>query len=114
MKTYIRLLCIGILTLLLSACQANNSVMKVQEPADWAIYWYLCGSDLESKHGAASLDIDEMLAVKLPEHVKVVIETGGAAGWKNGKVKEDVLTRFVYDQNGLKKVGTKELSNMGE
>lgn len=114
MKTYIRLLLIGILTLLLSACQAGNSDVKVQEPADWAIYWYLCGSDLESKHGAASLDIDEMLAMKLPEHVKVVIETGGASGWKNSKVKEDVLTRFVYDQNGLKKVGTKELSNMGE
>ena len=44
---------------------------------DWAIYWYLCGSDLESEGGCATEDISELLDVELPDNVKVVIETGG-------------------------------------
>ena len=105
--------CISILSLFLVSCQAGGGQAKPDEPAEWAIYWYLCGSDLESKHGSASADLDEMMEVKLPEHVKVVIETGGAAEWQKHKIKPEVLTRFVYDRSGLKKVGTKELTNMG-
>ncbi|MBR5268177.1 MAG: hypothetical protein IKU20_08295 [Lachnospiraceae bacterium] len=91
----------------------GNGTDQVSEPVDWAIYWYLCGSDLESKHGSASADLKEMMEVNLPDNVKVVIETGGAAEWENTKINSDVLTRFVYDKNGLKKVGTLEQANMG-
>ena len=35
-------------------------------PGSWAVYWYLCGSDLESKNGFASIDLNEMMAVQLP------------------------------------------------
>ena len=104
---------ICILTLFVSSCQRNSGKTQVSAPADWAVYWYLCGSDLESKHGSASLDLQEMMEVNLPENVKVVIETGGSSQWKNNKIKEDVITRFVYDSNGFKKTGTAELSNMG-
>ena len=81
-------LTVSVLSILLAACSspekaASTKQETVQEPADWAIYWYLCGSDLESKHGAASADLDEMLKIKLPENMKVVIETGGATKWKN-------------------------------
>lgn len=109
------LLClyISVLSVLLAACQSGSGQTKTSEPVDWAIYWYLCGSDLESKHASASKDMDEMLEVELPENIKVVIETGGAAEWQNSKVKPENLTRFVYDHNGLKKVDTKELANMG-
>ena len=27
----------------------------------WAVYWYLCGSDLESQYGCATEDLSEML-----------------------------------------------------
>ena len=40
----------------------------------WAIYWYVCGSDLESKEGAATEDILEALEVKLPKNVKCVMQ----------------------------------------
>ena len=33
----------------------------------WAIYWYLCGSDLESEGGFATGDLSELLEVELPE-----------------------------------------------
>ena len=112
-KVWLILLCISVLSLFLVACQSGGEKEGKSEPADWAIYWYLCGSDLESKHSSASKDIDEMLEVKLPENVKVVIETGGAAEWQRHKIKSEVLTRFVYDHSGLKKIGTEELANMG-
>ncbi|MBQ5758777.1 MAG: hypothetical protein IIV92_01465 [Schwartzia sp.] len=44
----------------------------------WVVYWYLCGSDLESNYGAASLDLQELSQVNLPPNVKFVIETGGS------------------------------------
>lgn len=55
----------------------------------WVIYWYLCGSDLESNAAAATTDLQEMLQVTLPENVKVVIQTGGA---KNGKTTRSKRT----------------------
>lgn len=45
----------------------------------WAVYWYLCGSDLETNGGFATTDLSEMMEVQLPENVNVVIQTGGAA-----------------------------------
>lgn len=109
----IQCLYICILSFLLSSCQKSNIDPKVAEQVEWAIYWYLCGSDLESKHGSASADIDEMLSVMLPEGIKVVIETGGASDWQKSKIKPDILSRFVYDEKGLNKVGEVELANMG-
>ncbi|MBR1728695.1 MAG: clostripain, partial [Selenomonadaceae bacterium] len=29
----------------------------------WLIYWYICGSNLESEYGAATADIEEMMKV---------------------------------------------------
>ena len=104
---------ICVLLTLFTSCQMHESWRKPSEPVDWAIYWYLCGSDLESKHGSASADIDEMLEIKLPENIKVVIETGGASDWTNKMIKSDRMTRFVYSHNGLKKIQNTELSNMG-
>ena len=39
----------------------------------WLIYWYICGTDLESKYGAASSDLAELTQVKLPPNVKILI-----------------------------------------
>ena len=58
--------------LLVFACP---SVARAAET--WAVYWYLCGSNLESEDGAASADLAELLKARLPDNVKVVIQTGG-------------------------------------
>ena len=49
------------------------------QKADWAVYWYLCGSDLESSGGFATEDLNELMEVELPDNVKIVIETGGSS-----------------------------------
>ena len=62
--------------------EQQEPVSEVQaEDGSWAVYWYLCGSDLETNGGFATTDLDEMLQVDLPENVNVVIQTGGAAVW---------------------------------
>lgn len=110
---------IGILVLFLASCglcgvSRFGGDDSVSEPVDWAIYWYLCGSDLESKHGAASVDLNEMRNVDLPDGVKVVIETGGSAVWKTKTIKPEELNRFVYDKKGFRKVDTAEQTSMGD
>ena len=71
------------LTVLCLNCTGCGTPSPVGEPIEksdqaWAIYWYLCGSDLESWYGCATEDLEEMLAVDLPENVQVIIQTGGA------------------------------------
>jgi predicted small lipoprotein YifL len=81
---------------------------------DWAVYWYLCGSDLESGGGFASGDLNELMEVKLPDNVKVVIETGGSTAWQNDFVDASKLQRFVYGSEGLKLVEEQPSASMGE
>ncbi len=86
----------------------------VHASEDWAIYWYLCGSDLETNGGFATTDLLEMTEVQLPENVKVVIQTGGSAIWQNDLISADILQRWVYDSNGLNLVDEQPSANMGE
>lgn len=67
----------------------------------WLIYWYVCGTDLESKYGAASADLSELTQVKLPPNVKVLIETGGAKAWQAENIPANAVARWLYDSNGV-------------
>lgn len=80
----------------------------------WAIYWYICGSDLETDSGFATDDLLEMLDISLSENVSVVIQTGGAYEWQNDVVSSDYSQRFVYDKDGLEEVDRLPIQNMGE
>lgn len=92
---------------------ASDTAEEVSYDTDWAIYWYICGSDLESEGGAATIDMSELLEVKLPENVKVVIQTGGASAWQNEFVNPQYLERYVYDSKGLQLVDQQPLASMG-
>ena len=80
----------------------------------WAVYWYLCGSDLESEYGAATDDLLEMMEVSLPDNVQMVIETGGAASWMNYQVDESCIERYVYQSEEMELVDQQPQSNMGD
>ena len=79
----------------------------------WAIYWYLCGSDLESRAGLASGDLQEMLRVNLPGNVQVIIEAGGSKEWKN-ELNPNYNTRLLYDSSGLHVIEEIPRANMGD
>ena len=84
------------------------------EDGSWAVYWYLCGSDLESNGGFATNDLSELLEVELPENVNVVIETGGSAVWQNDLMDADKLQRWLYNSEGLQLVDEQPSASMGE
>ena len=84
------------------------------EPAEWTVYWYLCGSNLESFYGCASNDLAEAMSVQLPDNVRVVIECGGSFEWHNENVSAGEIERFVLDSSGLTLVDRQPEADMGE
>lgn len=98
----------------------NDSTKTIAKVADtvydteWAIYWYLCGSDLESGGGAASIDIYELMDAPLPDNVKIIIQTGGSSVWQNDFVDPNFIERYVYDSAGLQKIEQAPLTSMGD
>ncbi len=80
----------------------------------WAVYWYLCGSDLETNYGCATTDLAEMMEVALPENVTVVIQTGGSEVWHDEQMDPSKLQRWVYDSQGLNLVDEQDSANMGD
>lgn len=105
-----------------SHSQAKNEDSEEEDDSDrshqsggesWVFYWYLCGSDLESRNGCASDDLEELTSVQLPENVTVVFEAGGAAVWQND-FNPEVLTRGVYNSDGLQIIEEIPSANMGD
>lgn len=119
-----QLLCVLVVFMLvLTGCGGESGSMKKAsaEFADtnsaqdtWLVYWYLCGTDLESEYGAASADLAELMSVQLPSNVKVLIETGGANRWQTNGVPSNAVGRFLYDENGLTLLQSAPDANMGD
>lgn len=51
---------------------------------------YMCGTDLESKSGMGTSDLQEMLAAKTGDNVNLIVYTGGCKEWKNNAVSSKV------------------------
>ncbi|MEG1683515.1 MAG: clostripain-related cysteine peptidase, partial [Oscillospiraceae bacterium] len=117
MKKWMAGLLAACMTVSLTACGGDAPAVTRNTgdtDTEWAVYWYLCGSDLESNYGAATADLSELMEVILPENVKVVIQTGGASTWQNDVISADTLQRYVYDENGLNLVDEQPSASMGD
>ena len=80
---------------------------------------YMCGTDLESKYGMASSDMEEMRSAAFGDNVNVIIFTGGCSQWKVsgisnkvnqiyqikngqiGRIVEDAGSKPMTDPNNL-------------
>lgn len=132
-RKYLALLLAGVMTFSLTACSDEDyedtsadaatdtttvadtaAETTAVEDGSWAIYWYLCGSDLESNGGFATNDLSELMEVELPENVNVVIETGGSAVWQNDLMDAEKLQRWLYNSEGLQLVDEQPSASMGE
>lgn len=51
---------------------------------------YMCGTDLESKYGMATSDLQEMMRANIAENVNVIVFTGGCKAWKNNVMSSSV------------------------
>lgn len=114
-KNVISLLLALVMLVSLTACGGDTHASDETDAADgtWAVYWYLCGSDLESGGGFATSDLSELMEVELPEEVNVVIQTGGSSVWQNDLVDAEKLQRWVYSSEGLSLVDEQPSASMG-
>ena len=63
---------------------------------------YLCGTDLESKSGMGTADLQEMASATLSDNVNLIVYTGGCRNWKNDVVSSSVNQIFQIKQGGVK------------
>ena len=82
---------------------ATFNLEVIEQVGDaWTIMLYLCGSNLESDYGAASEDIEEVLAVNSqPEDINFLFQTGGTTYWHNSQISANKLCRFHADNHNL-------------
>ena len=104
-------LCAAML-ILLNLCPAALGASEARN--DWAIYLYLCGTDLETRAGAASADLMEIVNQAIPDGVTVVIQTGGAKQWKNNIVNANYLERYALQGEKFARVWRGDNKSMGD
>ena len=63
---------------------------------------YLCGTDLESKAGMATADLQEMAAATISDNVNIIVYTGGCKSWKNTSVSSKVNQIYQVKSGGIK------------
>ena len=63
---------------------------------------YMCGTDLESKYGMGTKDIQEMLSATLSDKVNLIIETGGCNKWQNNVISSSKNQIYKIENGKLK------------
>ena len=64
----------------------KRTVIKGKGKDEVTIMVYMCGTDLESKYGMGTSDLQEMLGADLGDNVNLIVYTGGCKQWKNNVV----------------------------
>ena len=109
--------------LLLLLCGAVATAEEAEAATDeWTVMFYFCGSDLESRYGYATGNLEEIYGVHYPDNylsqlirnygvepapmtepgrVNILIETGGSSEWHAGDLRMDIaadaLQRWRYN-----------------
>ena len=65
---------------------------------------YLCGTDLESKSGMASSDLQEMTKATLSDNVNVIVYSGGCKAWKNSIISNSVNQIYKVENGGVRRL----------
>ena len=62
---------------------------------------YMCGTDLESKHGMASADLAEMAAATLSDKLDIIVMTGGCKQWKTSQISNKYNQVYKIVKGGI-------------
>lgn len=89
---------------------------------DYTVLVYMNGSDLESTYdeeigeysGAASADIEEMVAGLTGDRARVVLETGGTLAWANEQIDGQQNQRWLIENGSFAHLQDVGKRNMGE
>lgn len=99
----------------------NNIVDQVEDMEQTGTVYsqtiliYMVGSDLESQHGSASLDLQEMQeALPDTENNHIVVYTGGASAWQMSDLSAEENTILELTKDGFSKKESMDAENMVE
>lgn len=93
---------------------------EAKEPADWTVMIYLCGTDLESRAGMATYNLEEIAKTVPADSVNVVIQTGGTKDWSAAEdslgleIATDRIQRWTYGKDGYAMVDEQPIANMAD
>ncbi len=87
-----------------SGARAKYTQLKGGGKDTVTIMVYMCGTDLESRSGMASSDLQEMTQARLSDNVTVLIYTGGCTQWRNTTVSSSVNQIYSLTSDGLRRV----------
>lgn len=62
---------------------------------------YMCGTDLESRHGMATNDLNEMAKASLSDKVNIIVYTGGCSRWNNNVISSRTNQIYRVKDGGL-------------
>lgn len=62
---------------------------------------YMLATDLESRSGMATHDLQEMLYAEISDKVNIIVETGGAKKWQNNVISSNTNQRYQVTTEGL-------------
>lgn len=65
---------------------------------------YICGTDLESKHGMASSDMQEMADATFGSNVNLILYTGGTKQWKTSGISNQVHQIYQIKNGKIKRL----------
>ena len=79
----------------------KRTVIKGDGQDTVTIMVYMCGTDLESKHGMATNDLAEMSKAKYGDNVRIIVYTGGCSKWKTNGISNKVNQIYEVKNGGL-------------
>ncbi|KAF5091204.1 clostripain-related cysteine peptidase [Acetobacterium wieringae] len=91
----------------------RSETKKMGASGTWTIFVYMCGSDLESESGLATMDLQEMIDATQSDQIKFVVQTGGANAWDNDLVDDSLTQRFVIENQNMEQIQEEDGANMG-
>ncbi|MBR5537766.1 MAG: peptidase C11 [Clostridia bacterium] len=69
-----------------SGARDKRTVIRGNGKDTVTIMVYMCGTDLESRSGMGTADLQEMLNAKTGDKINLLVYTGGCKGWRNNVV----------------------------
>lgn len=79
----------------------KRTVIKGDGKDTVTIMVYMCGTDLESKHGMATNDLAEMAKAEYGDNVNIIVYTGGCSKWKTSGISNKVCQIYRIKNGGL-------------
>lgn len=81
--------------------RAKRTVIKGGGEDVITIMVYMCGTDLESKYGMATADLNEMKNATIADNINIIVYTGGCNQWKDSTISSTVNQIYKVESGKL-------------